>query len=162
MWRKTYLYVLALPLLLFFLGAASNQIVLIANHDTFPVNINEVKVDEMSHPKNPFNVLNLKPTHTTFQKDSEEPSGPIVLSDGTVMLDDTHCVMSKKTHLNFLADEFDLGSIYSVGDFMLMLGSWVWGFAPIVWGVLAFRKLNRKTRQPIRLFDKMYEEVDGV
>lgn len=35
--RKTYLYILIFPYFLCYLGAASNQLVLIANHDTFPV-----------------------------------------------------------------------------------------------------------------------------
>lgn len=35
--RKTYLWVLLLPYAVSYLGLASNQLVLIANHDTFPV-----------------------------------------------------------------------------------------------------------------------------
>lgn len=139
MWKKTYLYVLAFPLLLIFLGAASNQLVLCANHDTFPVNINELKVQKLTHPKDIL--FNLELTHTTFQ-DSAESEGPKVLSDGTVMLDEVHCVMTDRTHLNLLADEFDLGNIYSIGDFLLMLGNWLWGFAPIVWGTLVVNRLK--------------------
>jgi|SRR6185312_11732053 len=37
------LYVFAIPLLLIILGGASNQLVLIANHDTFPVMLNDVR-----------------------------------------------------------------------------------------------------------------------
>ena len=119
--RKTALWILLSPLAIGFLGAASNQAVLIANHDTFPVNINLVKLKG----------------HIDEQ--------PIVLADGTVMIDDVHCMMSSKTHLNWLADEFDLGSIYSVGDFGILLGEYLWGFAPLVWGVVIFEKLRSLT-----------------
>ena len=118
--RKTALWILLSPLAIGFLGAASNQAVLIANHDTFPVNINLVKLKG----------------HIDEQ--------PIVLADGTVMIDDVHCIMSSKTHLNFLADEFDLGSIYSVGDFGILLGEYLWVYAPFVWVFEATRRLSQQ------------------
>jgi hypothetical protein len=118
--RKTALWILLSPIALQVVGAASNQLVLIANRDTFPVNVNAVKL-----------------------KSHMEDEQPIVLVDGTVMIDDVHCIMSSKTHLNFLADEFDLGNIYSVGDFGIVLGEYLWGFAPLVWGVVIFEKLRR-------------------
>lgn len=40
----TYLWILLLPPTFFFVGAASNQLVLIANHDTFPVLMNGAAV----------------------------------------------------------------------------------------------------------------------
>ena len=60
-------------------------------------------------------------------------------------IDDTHVIMTKQTHLNFLADVFDLKSdgIYSVGDFMLMLGEWLWAFAPFVWAFAVVNKLRK-------------------
>jgi len=58
------------------------------------------------------------------------------------MIDDSHCVMTSKTHLNFLADVFDFGSIYSIGDFSLMLGEWLFGFAPFLFAFDVVRKLS--------------------
>ena len=65
-------------------------------------------------------------------------------ADGTVMLDDVHCVMTHKTHLNALADIFDLGTIYSIGDFGLILGGWLWSFAPFVFVFDVTRKLVKQ------------------
>ncbi len=119
--RKTALWILLSPIALQVTGAASNQLVLIANHDTFPVNINQVKLRQH------------------FQGED----GMVTLPDGTVMIDDVHCLMSSKTHLNWLADEFDLGSIYSVGDFGIMLGEYLLEFAPLVWSLVIIEKLRR-------------------
>ena len=118
--RKTSLYILALPFLLTVLGATSNQLVLNANHDTFPVRVNEVKIAKLTE------------------------GAPVVLKDGTVMLDDTHCVMSSNTHLNWMADIIDFrgDGIYSVGDLMLEVGEWSWTFAPYVWGVVLIGKIK--------------------
>lgn len=41
--RRTYLYILLVPILFTFLGAASNQLVLVANGDTFPVLVNSAR-----------------------------------------------------------------------------------------------------------------------
>jgi len=118
--KKTYLWILALPLALSLMGAASNQAVLVANNDTFPVRISEVKVAMLE----------------------VQDGATYTLPDGKVMLDPAHCVMTNKTHLNVLADNFDLGGIESVGDLSLDLGSWMWLFAPFVWGAAVVRKLN--------------------
>jgi len=127
--RKTYLYLLAVPLLFTFLGAASNQIVLIANHDTFPVLVNDFKLQKMSAPE-------VKEFADIFQP------APARKEDNAVMFDDVHCNMTSKTHLNALADIFDLKeAIYSIGDFSLMLGDWLWAFAPMVFLFTVIRKL---------------------
>jgi hypothetical protein len=68
-------------------------------------------------------------------------SGTYTLPDGTVMLDYTHCIMTKKTHLNFLADVIDRGDIESVGDLLIDFGSWTWVFAPFIWGFAVVTKL---------------------
>ena len=130
--KKTSLYILALPLLLIVLGAASNQVVLIANHDTFPVMLNDKKTQAMTVEQKFVASPILKP-----QPAMEE-------ADGTVMLDDVHCVMTHKTHLNALADVFDLGSIYSIGDFALILGDYLWAFAPFLFVFDATRKLVKQ------------------
>jgi len=119
---KTYLYILILPILFNFLGAASNQLVLNANNDTFPVRVNERKIAEFTQGQ------------------------PVVLSDGTVMLDDTHCVMSSKTHLNLLADVIDFKGegILSVGDLLLELGEFLGPMAPYLWGLAMIIQVGRK------------------
>lgn len=109
--RESFLWVLLLPLGLIFFGAASNQLVLWANDNTFPVKVNPVKVKNSN-------------------------SKILMLDDGTIMLDDEHCVMTSRTHLNILADNWDLKSegIESIGDLLIELGEWLWVFCPFVWG----------------------------
>lgn len=114
MLRATALWIVLIPLALGFAGAASNQAVLIANHDKFPVMVNYAKQ-----------------AHYTEAGAVGE------------MLDDTHCLMSSETHLNALADIFDLHSkgIESIGDLMIDFSGWLWGFVPFVWGFEVSRKL---------------------
>ena len=105
--RTTLLWIVALPYVFTGLGAASNQLVLIANHDTFPVMVNPAQIDAMGGVKFTFG--------------------------DTLMLDEVHCVMTDGTHLNFMADIFDLKSAtYSIGDFLLMFGDWLGLFCPII------------------------------
>lgn len=109
--RATSLWVLLLPYAFTLVGAASNQVVLIANHDKFPVMLNASKEAE------------------------------VVAADG--MIDDTHCLMTRQTHLNALADIFDLkDAIYSIGDFILMAGEWLSTFCFFVWLALAVKKIT--------------------
>jgi hypothetical protein len=132
--RKTALWILLAPAVLFGTGVASNQLVLFANHDTFPVSINPVKLQVFTG-----GVLVKEPIPHF------EGGVTITLLDGTVMMDDTHVVMSSKTHLNWLADVFDMHStIYSIGDFMLMLAEWLWAFAPFVWAFEVIRRLKQE------------------
>jgi hypothetical protein len=128
--RRTSLYILAIPVLFTFLGAASNQSVLIANFDRFPVMVNAKKLQEMTEPR--------EQTAINFNKPQ-----PAFETDDAVMLDEVHCVMTPNTHLNFLADIFDMkDAIYSIGDFSLMLGEWFWAFAPFVFVFDVTRKLR--------------------
>ena len=116
--RSSMLWILLLPYGIFGLGAASNQAVLIKNHDAFPVLVNPVKLGEIL------------------------PDGVAILPPGqSQMIDTVHETMTKYTHLNFHADVFDLGSIYSIGDFTLYLGEWLMGFTPFVWGYAVIKKL---------------------
>lgn len=109
------IWILALPLIFTFVGAASNQIVLVANHDKFPVMVNSRNVE--SH-------------------------GGV---DDEGMLDDIHCLMTDKTHLNYLADIFDFkSSIMSVGDLLLDLGEYTTGFAPFLWAILMIGDATRR------------------
>jgi Family of unknown function (DUF5317) len=115
--RVTMLWILLLPGMLYFLGAASNQLVLIANHDKFPVMLNE------------------KTAHLT------NTDGNVIV-DSYGMLDDTHCLMTHDTHLNFLADIFDRhDAYYSVGDGLIYLGEYLWTFMPFMWLGLIVNKL---------------------
>lgn len=117
----TRLWILLLPLAIGYLGAASNQLVLWANHDKFPVRLNAYK-------------------EAVFHSDVEQSAIPdeikaAIIHDG--LIDPIHCVMSDSTHLNLLADWIDLHSeIDSPGDLMLDLGDWSWNYAPMVWGLL--------------------------
>ena len=128
--RKTSLYILAVPVMLFMLGAASNQAVLWANHDKFPVMVNTLKERVMVAQAQ----ANYKELAAEAGIDPTLPAG---------MIDDTHCVMTDKTRLNWLADVFDMKTaIYSIGDFSLMLGEWLFGFAPFLFAFDVVRKLS--------------------
>ena len=142
--RSTALWALLTPLAFTFAGAASNQLVLIANHDKFPVMVNDVKLAEMT-------------AEMTAPPKKDNPF-PFVYSStvyDATMLDDIHEAMTPDTHLNFLADIFDMqAAIYSLGDFMLMLGSWLWTFAPFVWAYAVIVKLHRLDSE-----DEAFEHV---
>lgn len=110
--RVTMLWWVIAPYLLTGIGAASNQAVLIANHDKFPVLLNEK-------------------ARAHFEPDENG------------LIDKEHCVMTPQTHLNALADVFDLhDGWYSIGDFLLMLGDWLGTFCFFVWVALVLQKLK--------------------
>jgi hypothetical protein len=96
---------------LVFLGALSNQAVIIANHGKFPVLLEDSrsrKYDEMNG-----------------------------------MIDREHCVMTKDTRLNLLADVFDFkNEIVSVGDEAIDLGFFLIPYTFGAWLSLIFVKLN--------------------
>ena len=136
LFRSSCLWILLAPYAIFGLGVASNQAVLIANGDKFPVMLNARKLDKILNP--------------TIDADLEKILGikivekPAPKPDPDGMIDDTHCQMTSKTHLNALADVFDLGSIYSIGDFTLYLGEWLMGWTPFVWGYAVIKKAYDK------------------
>jgi hypothetical protein len=135
--KVPYWYLIAIPLLSFGLGAASNQAVLIANGDKFPVMVNAEKIQKWCAPAidaDPLSALIRHIMHTETAKD------PNSCTNGGVFLDGVHTIMRPKDHLKFLADIFDLGSIYSIGDFGIILGSWMWDWSLIAWVVLVIRK----------------------
>ena len=130
--RKTALWILLTPAALIYSGAASNQLVLAANHDSFPVMVNDFKSEIM--------VAKMK---AEWKEDTAEAGLDIKLPAG--MIDETHCIMTSKTHLNFLADVFDLkDGIYSIGDFGIMLGSLLWAYAPFIWAFEVIRRLHKQ------------------
>lgn len=129
--RLTRLWILLLPIAFTFTGAASNQLVLAANHDKFPVMVNERKLREFEqHDRQDQNVIQALGSLVGI-----DIQAPPVNDDG--MLDDVHCVMTSATHLNFLADWIDLPeATYSPGDLLLELGDWSMNYAPLLWGFL--------------------------
>jgi hypothetical protein len=132
----TYLWILLSPFALQITGAASNQVVLIANGDRFPVMVNAAKLEEMQQEEADAEAQHKHQWPFVWQ--STEPDG---------MLDDTHCVMTSHTHLNALADIFDLhAATYSIGDFILMLGECLSTFAPFVWMFAVVEKLRKQTQ----------------
>lgn len=112
----TRIWILAVPFLLSFVGSASNQLVLAANHDKFPVMLNERKTVQFA--PDTYGIID----------------------------DEAHCVMTSETHLNFLADWIDLKSaIYSPGDLLLEAGDLASDWAFPVWGaVLAIALYKRQ------------------
>lgn len=134
-----YLWILALPLFFTFLGAASNQAVIAANHDRFPVMVNERKLktiekretDEDNVLADIGGLIGIKLT---------PPPPP---DDG--MIDDVHCVMTPETHLNFLADWIDLNdAIYSPGDLLLYLGSYLQPISFPIWFAIILCEFRRR------------------
>jgi hypothetical protein len=120
--RKTLLYIVLAPYMIFGLGAASNQLVIIANNNTFPVRINPFKLSGSA-----LTVIEPSPAY----------------SHGTTLMDEEHCVMTEHTHLNWLADNFDFNSegIWSVGDLLIVLSQWMLPFSFPVWVGAFFRKV---------------------
>jgi hypothetical protein len=137
--RKTALWILLTPAAIWGAGLLSNQAVLIANHDQFPVMWNSYKVASY--------VLKIEKTiETSKDKDAvlQAQFDLEALKDGGY-LDDTHTVMSSETHLNFLGDWIDLReATYSPGDELLYLGGWLANFAPFVWGWEVIGRLRKK------------------
>ena len=131
--RTSCLSILLIPYGIFGLGVLSNQAVLWANGDKFPVMLNARKSDKIlsqDQEQGLLTILGIKP---------KAPIAKTADPDG--MIDDVHCVMTSKTHLNALADIFDLDTVYSIGDFMLYLGQRLMGFTPFVWGYAVIKKL---------------------
>ncbi len=109
--RKTFLWVLLAPIAAGLLGAASNQLVIIANHGKFPVMLNE-RIRVQAAPD--VNGL-LDDVHC-------------------VMTSETHL-----NALADVFDFRD--STQSIGDLFIELAYWLWIFAPTAWVVLVLRKL---------------------
>lgn len=137
--KVPYWYLWAVPALAIFLGAASNQFVLIANHGKFPVMMNEAQVvhfcaatpeqDEFSTKRPRFSVLKTSVDFTSC-------------SHGGQFIDQVHSVMGPNSRLKAMSDILNLkDGIYSIGDIGIILGSWLFSFTPIAWTVLTVRKL---------------------
>jgi len=118
--KKSMLWLLLLPTAVHFVGVASNQLVLFANDDKFPVMINQ---------------------HKLYSWNPKEG----MPADG--MMDDTHCVMTSRTHLNLLADILDFhGSIESVGDELIDWSANYAGYVYFLWAILMLRRVGNEGR----------------
>jgi hypothetical protein len=126
--RFPYWYLLLIPALLFGLGVASNQAVLVANHGKFPVMMNASWMD-------------MKCSTRGMDPDEIAAAPSEWCGKGGEMIDRTHSVMGPNSHLKVLADIFPLGNIYSIGDGLLYLGGWLLEYTPIMWLALVLRKL---------------------
>jgi hypothetical protein len=108
--RAASLWILLLPYAVGYLGTISNQAVLLANHDTFPVLMRDSAVARLL------------------------PNGQD---------DEGHVVMSDQTHLNILADIFDVKDGWvSAGDILIYIGQWLSTFCPLLWGFVIISKLK--------------------
>jgi hypothetical protein len=136
--RKTALWILLAPTAIFGLGLASNQAVLVANHDKFPVMWNSYKAASLS-------LAIEKATQSDDEDVAEQANFDLIALHEYGYLDDTHVLMNSKTHLNFLADWIDLKSAtYSIGDFLIDAGEWGFTYCPFLWFGVAVSRLNRR------------------
>lgn len=134
--RKTALWIVAIPTLAFALGLASNQAVLVANRDTFPVRINAAKFVHRA---------NACVAEAQAEEDNEAALMCVEMAQNGY-LDYTHVVMTDQTHLNALADNFDFGEMgtWSIGDILLELGGTGMGLMWPIWFFMAVGKLSKK------------------
>ncbi len=118
--RKSLLWLLLAPWIISGAGVASNQLVLIANHGKFPVMTNPVQLAD-------------------FRIDDAKTI------DATGMFDSIHCVMTKDTRLNFLADIFARqDGFYSIGDGLLEASAASKDYFIFLWVILMVQKVNAK------------------
>lgn len=112
--RVTFLWVLFLPFATTTIGAASNQLVIIANHDKFPVLLNEDARVAMNPDAN-----------------------GLIDKEHCVMTDKTH--LNALADIFDFKDGW-----YSIGDLLLMLGDWLAGFCFYVWIALVVNSIWKK------------------
>lgn len=122
-----YWYLIVVPILLFCLGVASNQSVLVANHGKFPVMLSEGAYYQ----------------YCTAHSEEDEATAPAISCiKGGQMIDPVHSVMGPNSHFKVLSDIIPLGSaIYSIGDGLIELGLFLLGYTPIMWLALVLRKI---------------------
>jgi hypothetical protein len=141
--RFPYWYLLAIPALVWALGIASNQAVLVANHGKFPVMLNATWMVKMCTIPT-MEQVGIDPDDEEMVAKYKQVVANIPASScrkGGEMIDETHSVMGPNSHLKALSDIFPLGSIYSIGDAGIYLGEYLLGFSPIMWLALVIRKL---------------------
>jgi hypothetical protein len=147
--RKTALWILLLPVAIIGVGAASNQLVLIANHDKFPVMVNSagsriLELNQFTAYEEALKRMNDPKEKEKSRQAAFETTEKIKIMHETGMLDEKHCIMTSETHLNALADIFDFNDgTYSIGDELLSLGEWLGSFCLFVWGYIVIDKLRK-------------------
>jgi hypothetical protein len=114
--RVTMLWVLLLPYAFIFVGAASNQLVIIANHDKFPVMMNEA-------------------ARAHFEPDANG----LIDKEHCVMTDKTH--LNALADIFDFGDGW-----YSIGDELIDFGVWLNGFCIYVWIALVVKSLYQRRR----------------
>ena len=113
--RVTLLWIALLPFALGFVGAASNQLVVIANHDRFPVMANAIRLQGW------------------------DDKGDGMLDDiHCVMTPETHL-----NFLADIFDF--AGTIESPGDLLIDAGGDIYHPCLIIWATLAIRRLCKRT-----------------
>ena len=145
--RKTMLWILLLPAATWMAGFSSNQAVLIANHGKFPVRYNNVQIAKWYAEQESKEAAILAGVDPTDDDDVREAQAETYIIEAGIkngMLDPIHCLMTSKTHLNFLADTFNLGPIYSVGDGLLFAAEWSCDYFIVLWMFMASAKLMRQ------------------
>ena len=162
--RVPYWQFVAIPLLLYFLGAGMNQAVLVANWGKFPVMFNDYQVTIIKAVQRkecePAPVKRELPPWLRFAARSpKSPSqfssldtsvalNPVceALSENGQFTDNVHTIMGHNSRLKFMADVFNMGTIiYSPGDFLILLGEYLGDMAGLAWVVLILRKFNEVT-----------------
>jgi hypothetical protein len=138
--RKTALWIIAVPLICYILGAACNQVVLVSNQDRFPVQVNDYSLTSL-HDELEQAASDTNPAH---KEAAQEAQFRLMALDEEGFLDDVHVVMGSKTHLNWLGDWCDLKDAhYSPGDGLLILGEYGMQYAFVLWMFVAILKLSR-------------------
>ena len=141
--RRTSLYLLAIPMLTLGLGIASNQAVLVKNHDQFPVRWNGYKSNH--YVKGLEKAAKKTDKKGKPTEEAEQAAFDLEAFQQEGFLDNTHVLMSSKTHLNWMADIFALGdTTYSLGDALLYFGEYLTGFMFPVFIFDVVRKLQKK------------------
>lgn len=87
LFRQAYLYLLIFPVLCIIIGAVSNQAVLIANHGTFPVMLNDVAGSHFNYGlMDDYHTVMTDSTRLNFLADIFD-AGDSVLSIGDLLID---------------------------------------------------------------------------
>jgi len=131
--RSTAIWILLLPYAVYFTGAALNQLAMNANGDLMPVRINVVKAIEWFG------------TPVEFGEPAPDKEHHIILlPDGTAQLDGRHCLMTSRTHFNWVSDIFDFHSeIDSIGDLLLSLSEFLKSFCWFGWICVVAERARR-------------------
>jgi len=148
--RKTALWMLLLPLATYSVGVASNQLVLIANHDKFPViknsaNTQRIELTQYLEYQEYLATVNSPDSTADDRQAAAQEAATIKIMHESGMIDRVHCLMTKQTHLNALAGIFDLhNATHSIGDGLLYLGEWLWSPCLLLWGFVMVGKAHKQ------------------